>query len=438
MIQKWYASIRRNYWRLLAFLENFFIGDRNWGEVRLVIVLLVLLVFILTGRLVFGGVNTLAIAEGWQARYPMLGVVPKFILQFLSNGVVAQGLRYLVIPLAAFAGALFVGAHYVQDIYELEKFQHGLRYLLAILFGIDYPKLTIDDGKVKVKKGETNLLNAVGGPGFARILPGNVVLFEHLTGPTNVRARGKHFIPRQEKIKAIADLNDQHGHIQETLATTKDGIVITLQDVHFRYRLRTGRKLGDYTERTPEDPHPYSVQSVRNMAYNRNVDAEGLRSWHSDVASAIRGLIASYINQHQLDQLLGPYDRQVDPRVEIAERLNSLAMRERLRALGAELLWFDIGHFDIPAEAKQQLVSTWGEQWIGSASITRAKGAAERLIMGEKARADLQAQFLKHVSSVLSDIDMSPDSTENLRAIILARTAQIIESLPDQTPDDGE
>ncbi|MCI0608953.1 MAG: hypothetical protein L0Z71_07830, partial [Anaerolineae bacterium] len=42
--------------------------------------------------------------------------------------------RYALVPLAAILGALFLGARYLQDIYELPRFVSALRYLLGSMF----------------------------------------------------------------------------------------------------------------------------------------------------------------------------------------------------------------------------------------------------------------------------------------------------------------
>jgi hypothetical protein len=160
---------------------------------------------------------------------------------------------------------------------------------------MQYPQLKISEGKKSIKARETNLVDVIGGPGFIKILPGNVVLFERLSGPANVRSAGKHFIPRGELIREISSLDDQHIHTEEILATTRDGIQVVVRDVHLGFRLRLGHHLRDWSDRTPSDPYPFSIQAVRNRTYNRFVSDIGLISWHDSVRSAVNGVIADYI-----------------------------------------------------------------------------------------------------------------------------------------------
>jgi hypothetical protein len=421
--------MRKRTWQLLAFLERFLIGDRNWGTVRLLTVVAVTLVFILLGRSLFGEIDTRSVIERWQFRNPGLALIPKPVLVLFANLLLAKNMRYLVIPLAAVTGAILVGARYVQDIYELKDYRLALRYLVATLFSMNYPKLTIKDGEKQIEKGEVNLLDVIGGPGIVEINPGNVVLFERLLGPTNVRAHGKHFIPRGERIKEIADLEDQHGYIQETMAATKDGIPVVVRDIEFRYRLRIGRKYGDYAKRTPVEPYPFSVQAVRNMTYNRSVREDGLVNWHRSVARAMSGAVTGFIRQKQLDDLTAFQTEDRDPRADIANKITAKGVRERLSEVGAELIWFDIGHIDIPDEAKGFIVSKWGEKWRGDAKLVKSTSKAVRLQAEEQAVARFQSDLLIKIGEVLEKMDLTGDTTLNLRRIFLTKSAQIIEAM---------
>jgi hypothetical protein len=123
---------------------------------------------------------------------------------------------------------------------------------------------------------------------------------------------------------------------------------------------------------------------------------------------------------------------------------------------GAELLWHNIGNFDIepldskPEEdpdnnskqeirrsIKDQRLKSWLAQWTGTAAVIRARGVAEKLSQEESGRAETTAVMLQSIMNALNDsgvADVSGDAAEtrldeNLWNIVLARTAQIIESL---------
>ena len=116
----------------------------------------------------------------------------------------------------------------------------------------------------------------------------------------------KHFISRFENIKEIVSLDDQHGFIEDLKVKTKDGIQLVVRDIHFRYRLRTGRRFGDHEKRRAVNPYLFSIQAVKDMAYNRSVRTTGLSDWHMTVRLAVDGAITDYIKAHKFDQLTSP------------------------------------------------------------------------------------------------------------------------------------
>ena len=210
-------NLRQRFWRPRAFLAGFLEGDLTWGDTRLAVILVTFVIFAIVGAFI----ETRFLAgqgEGWQAQYPTLAGYPEQIA--LWAVAISRSWRYLLVPLTAFSIALLVGAHYVQDIYELPTYQTGLKYLIASIFAKNYPRLYISDGKKQLRTGEINTLAEIGGPGYVRISPGTAVLFEHLTHPSNVRAGGWHFISRFESVKEIIDLGDLQGHVEKMPALT--------------------------------------------------------------------------------------------------------------------------------------------------------------------------------------------------------------------------
>jgi hypothetical protein len=395
---------------LLGILEKFFVGGRLWGFLRLIISISLILTFVLAG---------------WMM-HRLIGDTQKGIFS----------LQFWIMPLAAFIGAILVGAHYVKDVYELPSLRLGIRYLRASAFSLIYPQLRIRDGVKVLKEGEVNLLEAVGGPGYVYVTPGSIVLTERLTSPANVHGTGIHFITRQERVKETATLEDQHAHIEKLEATTKDGIEVDVVDVQYRYRLRTGRQFGDYTQRSPTEPYPYSVQAMRNLTYNRTVGVRGITPWKDQVRIAIDGVIKDYIFKHQIDFLTAPdFTQEVDPRHEINQMLFSKAARGRLSRVGAELLWADIGHIDIKEEeVDQQRLDTWAAKWVGRASVIRAYGEAQELAYQDLGRAEAQAEMLMSILHSLDEVELGDKPGENLRKVILVRTAQILEAIAEQEP----
>jgi hypothetical protein len=113
----------------------------------------------------------------------------------------------------------------------------------------------------------------------------------------------------------------------------------------------------------------------------------------------------------------------------------------RLRRLGTELLWFDIGHFDISERMKEaiekQRVDTWGARWEGDATVRRSFGEAQRLARRDIARAEAQAELLEAFIRALEEAGLGADedidrqrtqNLRNLRAIIWTKVAQVLDA----------
>ncbi len=341
------------------------------------------------------------------------------------KGDVLHALGCLIAPVVGLVSAFFLAARYVQDVYSLESLRLGMEYLSASFLNIGYPHLEIADGQKMIGEGKTNLLDAVGGPGYITIQPGNVVLFERLYAPSEVRAAGRHYVSRFEMIKEIVSLDEYACEPFDFHVMTKDGVPINVRDVQFCYRLWTGPQRD-----TPARLYPYSVEAVRNLVYHRAVGKDGLTSWEKTVTSVVKGEITAYISSHPVDYITAPRYTGGDPRQELKRRIESGRLRERLRHIGTQLIWFDIGHFDIEAdEGERERINVLLEKWRGYAAAERAGGEAKRLAYQELGRAEAQAEMLMSILGALEDVSLSDKPAENVRRIVLARTAQILEAL---------
>ena len=122
-----------------------------------------------------------------------------------------------------------------------------------------------------------------------------------------------------------------------------------------------------------------------------------------------------------------------DPRAEIKALLYSRITREQLRKVGAELLWVDIGHFDIAVEAVDiQRISTWQASWEGKANIERAYSEVQRAAYEELGRAEAQAEILMSILNSLSEAVITQDASNELRYDILHRTAEFVAKVSEQ------
>jgi regulator of protease activity HflC (stomatin/prohibitin superfamily) len=404
-------GLSAHLWILHYVLENMALAERVWGRLRLVVALAAVALFVVLSWLFAG------------SSYNLLSI---------------RGLRHIIFPLTALLGAFLVAGHYVQDIYELPKTRQAFRYLFYTVFGFMYPTLRIENGEKKISQDDTNLVDTIGGPGLLVVQPGNAVLCERLTEPAAVFGGGYHFLSRFETVKEIVSLQDQHGRIDQAFATTRDGIEVIVRDISYRYRVRNGRRYGDYNRRTPEQPYPFSMQALRNLTYNRTVSANGISSWHDAVRGAVNSVITDYVQSVTFDQLTETHVGDLDPRQAVNSRLHKKDLRERLKRTGAELLWCDIGRFDPPEKVDDIRVGFWAVPWAGDALVQRAQGEGRRMRLQEQGRAEGQAELLRSIMQSLSSLDLTGGHPDNMRKLVLIRTAQILEAIAESPSHDGE
>jgi hypothetical protein len=117
-------------------------------------------------------------------------------------------------------------------------------------------------------------------------------------------------------------------------------------------------------------------------------------------------------------------------------------LRAGLRNFGAELLWLDIGHFEVAESmidtVAEQRVDTWGARWDGEAMVVRAHGEARRMAYQEMGRAEGQADLLMSILQALDEAgfeegrDEEEQRRDSLRRIIWARVAQIFDTAAEE------
>jgi len=354
----------------------------------------------------------------------------RLVLLFFS----LRGLRYWIFPITGFIIAVLLAGHYTRDLYELPSLRLGIRYLFSVVFGLGIPSLKIDRDQIDTDSTKINLLERVGGPGYLNILPGYLVLLENPKGPSNVYGAGDHYVSRREWIHAIANLEDQHGYIDSRTATTKDGIEVIVREIRYQYRLWPSRRQGEYVPRSPREPFPYSIQSMRNYIYNRNVTPLGVTSLTTALDLIVDGVITDFVYEHQFDYLTSP-QFGIDPREEIRRKFQTQTIKSRFHNLGIELLWVDIGHFDVADEIWQKRVETWSAKWIGQAMLYRNEGEAQRLTAHRQALAEGRADALEDLVHTLNDARLKEIPMDQLRNLVLLYTAQILDEMGDKKKD---
>jgi len=213
---------------------------------------------------------------------------------------------------------------------------------------------------------------------------------------------------------------------------TRDGFDVKIGRTRFRFRLLSGQEM-----RSPQQPYPFSEEAIYDMVYNRSVSEQGLGDWSSGVASEVRRVLASYINKHTLDELTAPQGSGGDPRGEMKNNLRSNSVANSLKRRGTELLWIDIGSFEIPNKlVEQQRLTTWQAKWMGDARLARSYGEAQRIAYQEIGRAEAQAEMLISIMHALSDVNLQSGTRASMRDMILVRTAQLLDAMGASGPEE--
>lgn len=407
-------------WRLRALLSYFLDADEGWAIVRLFMTIVVVWCFVIVGRHL-EPVNAEGWASGWQTTFPRLKIIPPWLLAYVLSYFKLQAMRHWIVPMSAVALAIAAGMLYVQDIFEFHSFRQVLKYMVASLFGLGYPSLIIRNGQRDLKPDDPpNTIDRIGGPGYLDVKLGNAVVLERGAGPTQVVGAGKHFLRRFEAIREILDLREMYRRSKEVDANTKDGIAITVRDVESTFRLHLGKK-----QRSEVDPYPFSVWAARVATYDRSVQKNSqLKDWGDGVLGAITGQIGGWVAHQRLDRLTAPTEEE--PRVAIRKEFQTTKARSKLKDMGAELIWVNIGHLDTPKEIDDQRAETWQSFWQRQDTVTLAQGRAMGVAYEELGRSEGQADMLQAIASALESAP--PEMLdERLAEMILLRIARVLE-----------
>lgn len=365
-------------------------------------------------------------SPGFLLCFPCLVVGPVIIGNAVTNAGAPSNhiLAYSLLPFLIISIAAFWVVRYTRISLGFTRYWYAFRYLFSVLFNVWYPWIDIDDGQIDPSQTHRLPLDHFIGPSMVTIQPGNVLVTENLFGEINTYGVGRIRINRFETIKDIIDLRDQHSSRSLISEFSNDGIRVNVRDLQFRYRL-----LGSREARTLADPYPFDRDTVVDMVYNRSNDGTGPTPWDMIVGFSVSGVVINYVNRHTIDDLTAPRSSNRNPRQDIRDELYSERVREGLAASGAELIWVDIGHFEMPSEVSGQRTDTWSARWAGEAEVARATGESEREGARRLGRAQAQAEILNGIIENLQVLDYQGKQADQLRQIILMQIPHILDSL---------
>lgn len=367
-------------------------------------------------------------------RFTFVFAAPLFFgaLGFILEKSIFTALGFALIPFSILAVVLVNGSFYLQDIYEIDDYFKTFNYLLSALFSYGGESMRVSGGKKILKEGEINTLDQIGGPGFINVEPGNAVVLETLLAPSRILGAGEHEVFRNEIIKDVVSLEECYGRIDEMTVTTQDGIDVKVSGIEFRFRIDQIKKNGSIRSLT--NPYPFSVRAVYNMAYGRAVGESGKSGdWNKSIEGLVRGIISEHISTHDLDTLTTPAALEKHPLEILRDKFYS--SNDKFKGAGANLLWVNVGSQAIVSkDIDEQRHNVWSARLMGSAKVMRAQGESENISSKERGRAEGQVILLKSIAQALNDINIGEKgddakTAKNLWNIVLARTAQILESM---------
>lgn len=350
------------------------------------------------------------------------------LIEFFQIAYNPHTARYLITAVSVLVFVTLAAGSYVRDIYALPRMRQGIRYVVSSLFALFVPRIIVDGGEKKLEKNEVNLIDVIGGPGHVIIQPGNAVMFKELRRPSTISIRESYYLHPFETIGQIVNLDEQQDSRSDIPAVSRDGIRVTIRDIQFRYRLFPELQYGRPKKRTIDNPYPFDEKALWNSAYNLPVTDSGPDSWKTVVGRAVVGGITDFISEHDIDYLTAPREAEIDPRREIRYSLLHGPTRNALRNNGAELVWVDIGHFEIDPTVDEQRTDYWAADWLGNAQIQRAYGEAKRQMFLEMGRAEAHAEMVIALTEALRDVNWGQEPVEKIRKLLVLKTAEIIDN----------
>jgi hypothetical protein len=341
-------------------------------------------------------------------------------------GLAIQRPWYILLMLIAFTNSYISAALYLKNLYELPDLSLALEYLTACAFLPSMrPTIKVSNGKLVTEKGKINLIQRIGGPGVVYVESKNVVLFEKLTGYSQIVGEGEHDIHRYEFIREAMSLDEQHCLLDVVKAITVDGIRVRVNQIHVRYKLRERENLWTTSVGETMDGEAYR-NAIKNLSDNRLVSEIGLLSLEATVKGIIAAAIQRYINKHTIDQIITPEDQNVDSRQALKAELDGIEVRGQMMSIGARLIGIQLGAFEFPDTPIDKFrLGKWKETKRGEIKVLQAEGDAYELSRQDAVRSQTQVEMIRGIITALEDLQI--DDMRDLDALIQFRTAQILD-----------
>ncbi|MBI5567376.1 MAG: hypothetical protein HY870_20925 [Chloroflexi bacterium] len=335
---------------------------------------------------------------------------------------VGVSLGFYALPaLLATAFVVWRAVQFMNALYGLKPPASSLRQVVALLFGIRTPYVSVSEGRLDHEP-ESAAAEVIGGPAWLTVADFNAAVIERGGGFSRVVGPGITFLLPHERVRGAIDLHTQHRTVREKVMT-KDGIPVEV-DVELGFRITDRVMPGDADHIPPpalslttrlkkrlgvhvnpalleaSREHAFSFEAVRRAVYESAVlTPDRTPDWAFSFANVRAGDISDQLVEMRLDEILAPDSadhplREV-PRIGV-ETARKVAENQQL---GIDVTDMAMGTVDLPKEheglvSKQRLAS-WRAEWNRRAVVLDAQGKAKILQLTEEARAESQANMIQ-------------------------------------------
>ncbi len=353
-----------------------------------------------------------------QQTIPSFGIFPvELIVIPLLLFLPMAGFGFLVVPFLVFSLVIYNGSKYIREIYQFKSNRDGMLFILAVLYGFRYPTRIIGRPTSDKEENETNWLDKGFGPGFLDVQQGYGVLLERLEMPSRILLRGKHYIKRYEKVRAVFDLKDIVVSVPELCLITKDRVIVRVNQFAAWFRiLVVPDEENEFSKSTPKTSSINSA-AITALNYNQLISADGKVSWDRMVVGIITKVLTDFVNDQTYSDLMG-INREKSTR-SIQNILDSPQTRELFHSIGTKMIRHEYIEVQISEEFEEDpRLKKWEETWREIAEKTRVEGESQKLAFQEFALPEVHAEVLSEIVEIMSDMDLSDDSEDNFYFIV--------------------
>jgi len=341
------------------------------------------------------------------------------LLEATASFFAPQVLIFVLPAILGIALALYGGAQYLADLYELETPAIAWRYLLGAVFGLWYPTLAVQSGDLESLDRRNPLLR-IGGPGYLILHLGFAAVFETPTGQPRVYGPSRRnpqaqpvFIPGFERLREVIDLRDQLRQLDQVPAVTKDGIEVFARDVQVVFRVSAGER------RSLQQPYPYDPRSILSLVYGQVVAENGPSRWTEALPELARSELRSFVAQRTLEEFLAIRSEAASapegwpepttpsrvhiPRRQLTDSFHTPERQQRLKELGLELVWVGVGTWEVRDDQIRSIATEVGAGHTLTATL-RDQVRARRLRTAEHLARERQLAALAYSRETLEEL----------------------------------